>query len=151
MTKKAILEKLEETRINTLPYFDLDEEVLKKTYQQGKWNIKYLLHHLADAETVLYERIRRVISEPKPVIWGFDPDKWALYLDYSTVPLSLSKKSYDVTRDAVVYYTNLYFDKYGKNEFIHNETGLRTLQDEIIKVAIHNEHHLSQIKTALNL
>ncbi len=37
----------------------------------------------------------------------------------------------------------------GQREFVHSVTGVRTLKDEMDKVAWHNEHHLGQIRTAL--
>ena len=37
----------------------------------------------------------------------------------------------------------------GRREFVHSETGVRTLKDEFDKVAWHNEHHLEQIEQAL--
>lgn len=39
--------------------------------------MRFILHHLADSETVLYERIRRILSEPRQVLWVFDPDAFA--------------------------------------------------------------------------
>ena len=81
--------RLEAARERTLRYFDLGEEQLALTYAPGKWSVKYLLHHLADAETVLYDRIRRTISEPRQVLWAFDQDKWATGLNYSRTPLDL--------------------------------------------------------------
>ena len=34
-------------------------------------------------------------------------------------------------------------------EFVHSNTGVRTLKDEFDKVADHNQHHLEHIQTAL--
>ena len=82
-----LIEKLKQTKIETLSYFDLSAELLNKTYDSNKWNVQYLLHHLADAETVLFDRIKRVISEPKQVLWVFDQSLWAENLNYSQVPL----------------------------------------------------------------
>jgi hypothetical protein len=36
-------------------------------------------------------------------------------------------------------------DRSGHLEFVHSETGIRTLKAEFDKVASHNEHHLAQI------
>ena len=38
----------------------------------------------------------------------------------------------------------------GHLEFVHNETGVRTLKQEFDKVATHNEHHLEEIMMALD-
>lgn len=57
-----LIADLEATRDETLRYFSLGEDQLAKTYGPGKWSVRYILHHLCDSETVLYDRIRRVIS-----------------------------------------------------------------------------------------
>src|SRR5215216_5932583 len=96
-----IIEQLERTQAETLKYFDLADADLEKNYGPGKWSIRYLLHHLADSETVFLYRIRRVISEPKQVIWVYDQDAWAQKLDYSRVPLELAKTLYLSSREGV--------------------------------------------------
>ena len=145
-----IIERLEATKAATLRCYDLSEEQLSKRYAPDKWTVKYILHHLADAETVLYDRVRRVISEPKQVLWAFDESAWAIGLDYANVPLELSKRIYSSVRDGVIHHACMHYESRGHLEFVHNETGVRTLKQEFDKVAAHNEHHLEQIKIALN-
>src|SRR6185369_13461443 len=141
-----IIDKLELTKKNTLKFFALTNEDLNKSYGLDKWTVRYILHHIADAETVMYDRIRRVISEPKQVIWVFDQDAWAKGLDYSNVPLELSKNIYASVREAIIYYARLHYTQKGHLEFVHSETGLSTLKDEFDKVVWHNEKHLEQIQ-----
>jgi hypothetical protein len=43
----------------------------------------------------------------------------------------------------------MHYQKDGHLEWVHSETGVRTLKDEFDKVASHNEHHLRQIRAAL--
>ena len=144
-----LIRDLERTRDETLSYFALPAADLARTYGPGKWNVRYLLHHLVDSETVLYYRIRRVLCEPKQVIWYYDEAAWAKGLNYAEVPLDLMRPVFESTRAAVIYYAGLHFEKSGEIEFVHSLTGLRTLRDEFEKVAQHNEHHLQQIRTAL--
>lgn len=144
-----IVTRLEAARDRTLKSFELSDEQLARTYGAGKWSIKFLLHHLTDAETVLFDRIRRIISEPRQVIWAFDQDLWAKGLDYSRMPLDLSRRIYDSVRAGVIYHARLHYDKSGQLEFVHSETGVRTLKAEFDKIASHNEHHLEQIDLAL--
>ena len=127
----------------------LIKDLLARSYQPGKWSIRFILHHLADSETVLYERIRRVLAEPRPVLWVADPDAWAKGLDYAQVPLSLSRTVFESVRNAIIYYAGQHYESHGHLEFVHSVTGVRTLKDELEKVASHNAHHLSQIKAAL--
>jgi hypothetical protein len=144
-----IITRLEAARDRTLKYFDLSEEHLARSYGPGKWPVRFILHHLADAETVLFDRIRRVISEPRQVLWAFDQDAWARGLDYSQTPLELSRRIYEAVRAGILYQARLHYDQKGHFEFVHSETGVRTLKDEFDKVAWHNEHHLAQIEKAL--
>ena len=144
-----LINDLEATRDETLRYFDLGEKDLARTYAPGKWSVRYILQHLTDSETVLYDRIRRVLSEPGQVIWWFNEDTWAKRLDYSERPLEVSRRIYESVREAVIFYAGRHYEKDGHLEFVHSKTGLRTLRDEFDKIASHNEHHLSQIRAAL--
>jgi hypothetical protein len=145
-----LIRRLEETRDQTLGFFTLGEDDLARTYAPGKWSVRFILLHLADGETVLFDRIRRVLSEPRQVLWVFDQDAWAKGLDYSRVPLDMYRRLYESVRNAMIYYAALYYENKGHLEFVHSVTGVRTLKDEFDKVAAHNQHHLDQIRTALS-
>ena len=144
-----LITDLKKTQTKTLAYFDLSEADLNKSYAPGKWTIREMLHHLTDAETVLYERVRRIISKPDQVIWGFDQNLWARHLEYNTLPLSLNKAVYKSVRENVIFLAEKYYVSHGKHTFVHNETGRRTLKDEFDKIPAHNAQHLSQIESAL--
>ena len=145
----ALIRELERTRDETLTYFSLGARDLARTYAPGKWSITYILHHLSDSETVFFERIRRVLSEPRPVLWVMDQDAWANGLDYATVPLDLSRCVYESVRNAIMFYAERHYESSGHLGWVHSVDGVRTLKDEFDKVAAHNEHHLSQIRAAL--
>ena len=145
----ALISRLEAARDETLSYYSLRDSELAKTYAPGKWSVRFLLHHLADSETVFYDRICRVISEPRQVLWVYDEDAWANGRDYATLPLSLSRPIYKAVRSANIYHVQQYYESNGHMEFVHSVTGVRTLKDEMDKVASHNEHHLAQIRDAL--
>ncbi|MEL7252054.1 MAG: DinB family protein [Bacteroidota bacterium] len=145
----ALLKVLSQSQEETLSYFDLSEEDLAKTYAPDKWTVRELLHHLADAETVLYERIRRGIARPGQVIWGFDQDAWADKLAYANRELTVDQAIYAAIRRGVMTLATTYYESAGDNQYVHNETGLRIVRQEFDKVAWHNEHHLKQIRQAL--
>jgi hypothetical protein len=147
---KDLLASLASTRDETLHYFDLSQNDLSLTYGPGKWNIRNILVHLADAEAVLQERIKRVIAEPGQVIWAFDQDKWCEALTYEEYPLALSRGLYTANRQSIIYLAEKYYERLGETEFIHNQAGKKTLKQEFEKVASHNEGHLVQIRQALS-
>ncbi|MGH7710436.1 MAG: DinB family protein [Gemmatimonadaceae bacterium] len=148
MSPQLVLE-LQRTRDETLKCFSLDQRDLARTYAPGKWSISYILHHLSDSETVFFDRIRRVLSEPRPVLWVMDQDAWAKGLDYSRIPLDLSRHVYEAVRNAIIDYAERHYERSGHLEWVHSVDGVRTLKDEFDKVGAHNEHHLGQIRSAL--
>jgi hypothetical protein len=144
-----LIHDLESTRDETLRYFDLGEKDLARTYGPGKWSVRFLLHHLADSETVLNDRIRRILSEPRQVLWVYDQEAWAKGLDYDRMPLALSKNTYESVRNGLIYLAGLHYQTHGHFEFVHSTTGVRTLKEEFDKVASHNAGHLEHIRMAL--
>ena len=105
-----IITRLESTRDRTLQYFALGDDELERCYAPGKWSVRFILHHLADGETVLNDRIRRTISEPRQVLWAFDQDAWATGLDYSQMPLDLSRRIYEATRAGIVHLARQHYE-----------------------------------------
>jgi len=151
MTRIAaeLIRDLETTRDETLRFFTLGEQELSRRYGQGKWSVRFLLHHLADAETVLYERIRRVIAEPPQTLMVFDQDAWARELDYARAPLDISRDIFASVRRGVIRLAGHHYEARGHLTFVHSTMGVRTLREEFDKVAAHNAKHLSQIRAAL--
>lgn len=146
---RDLLQALDATRDETLRHFQLGERELSLPYGSGKWTVRQLLHHLADAETVMAERIRRVLSEGRQVLQAFDQEAWDRVLDYSTMPLEISQDIYRATRAGIRHLAAIHYEKDGHLEWVHSVSGVRTLRQEFDKVAAHNEHHLAQIRQAL--
>lgn len=146
----GILEALDASRAETLRYFELESGELEATYGPGKWSVRFVLHHLADSEAVFNERIRKVLCEGRRVLWVYDQDAYARGLDYGTMPLNLSRDIYAAMRASLRYLAAEHYERHGHLEWVHSETGVRTLKEEFDKVASHNEHHLAQIRTALS-
>ena len=144
-----LIRQLETTRDQTVEFFRLGDEDLARTYGPGKWSVRFVLLHLADSETVFIDRIHRILSEPRPLIWVMDQEAWASGLGYDKLPLEISGRMYESVRNALIYYATEYYERKGHLEFVHSVTGVRTLKDEFDKIAAHNENHLRQIRTAL--
>ncbi len=83
------------------------------------------------------------------MLWAFDESAWASALNYSQMPLELSRQMFDGVRKRLIHHAALYYQADGHREFVHSGTGIRTLKDEFDKVAAHNEHHLRQIEQAV--
>ncbi|MEL6945698.1 MAG: DinB family protein [Bacteroidota bacterium] len=146
---KDIVSELQRMLEVTLPYFDLSEENLAKSYAPGKWTIRQLLHHITDAELVLRERICRGLANPGQVVYGFHQDAWASHMDYATRPMEVSKQLLKASRASIAHLAEQFYESRGENQYVHSETGLRIVREEFDKVVWHNEHHLRQIEEAM--
>jgi hypothetical protein len=54
----------------------------------GKWSIRDVVQHLADAELVGGFRLRLVLAQDRPPLTGYDQDLWATRLRYSEVAIA---------------------------------------------------------------
>src|SRR5205809_8051268 len=118
-----LISDLESTRDETLRYFSLNDDDLARTYAPGKWSVRYILQHLTDSETVLYDRIRRVLSEPRQVIWWYDQDAWPNALNYSEGPLDMACGVYESVRAVMIFHARLHYEKAGHLDFGQCVTG----------------------------
>ncbi|MBI3258756.1 MAG: DinB family protein [Ignavibacteriae bacterium] len=149
MEKIELLELLNRTKSETIQFFDVPENKLDKTYGDGKWSVRQILHHLADAEYIFLGRLKKVIAEPRQVILAYNQDDWNHAFDYITEPLDGKKELYTICREMNYNVIEKYYEEYGNKEFIHHQAGLRTLKMEFEKVALHNQTHNEQVRRAL--
>jgi len=149
ITKSSILSLLNSTKLETLAFFDVPEEELAMSYGNGKWSIRQILHHLTDSELIFQERLKRIIAEPKQVIWAYNQDEWNDAFDYKNEPLKNKKQLYKICRELNCELVEKYYDRFCEKEFVHSITGVWTLKVEFERVATHNQSHIKQIETAL--
>ena len=149
MNKDDVLNLLISTKSQTLIYFDLTEDLLKKQYGLDKWNVRQILHHLTDSEHIFLERLKRIIAGPRQVIWAYDQDMWNNAFNYANEPLKDKYQLYSLCRELNIELVKNYYDNL-EIEFVHSEAGTRSLKDEFARVATHNLNHIKQIQKALS-
>jgi DinB superfamily len=66
------------------------EPVLRRPEAPGKWSVVEVIQHLADSDLVTGFRVRMVLSEERPLLQGYDQDRWATEFRYREVPLALA-------------------------------------------------------------
>lgn len=124
-----------------------DEATLNRAPAPGKWSVREILCHLADAEVVFAFRLRQALAEDHHVIQPFDQDRWAA-----------TYKSYDAPAAAAVFSAvrgwNLAFLSGLKPDALakplnHPERGDMTIQTVIETMAGHDLNHLRQIGAIL--
>jgi hypothetical protein len=112
----------------------------------GKWTIRQIVAHLADAEMVGAHRFRQVIAEDNPTLIAFDQDAWARNLDYARRKPKTSletfrrirAENYELLKDL----PPAAFDRAGN----HSENGRMTLRQLLEGYAGHAESHAKQLQ-----
>jgi len=126
-------------------FFD-QKEIYNKKYRKGGWTGKEVLIHIKDAETVAYDRLRRVISEYNPVLWFFEQDLWQKNLNYMKQDISLSKQVFNITRESIVEAIEMHFKKFADKKGVHSRRGIMTMKQLVEFLIWHTDNHIKQLK-----
>jgi len=142
------IEDLPETLTSVVK--SLSVEQLHWPYRPEGWNIKQVVHHLADSHMNSIIRFKLALTEDTPTIKPYHEDRWAKLADDNDDDLrntlSLLK---GLHAKLGILLRSLSKDDL-KREFIHPEYGKRYSLEETIGVyAWHSKHHVAHIKQAL--
>lgn len=129
---------------------DLSIEQLHWPYRPDGWNIKQVVHHLADSHLNSFIRFKWTLTEDNPTIKPYYEDRWAKLIDGNDNDLSNSLLILKgLHAKWVMLLKSLTKDEL-KREFIHPEHGKRFSLEQTIGIyAWHSEHHLAHIEQAL--
>ncbi|ARK22091.1 YfiT family bacillithiol transferase [Sporosarcina ureae] len=126
----------------------LNEEELHKTYREGSWNIRQLVHHIADSQLNMYQRLKLALTDDNPTAPPFNQDKWAVQPD-TELPVEPSIKMLEGINERIVALGNSLSEDQLTRTFIHAVNGEVSVAKKVAKLAWHEEHHLAHIKLAL--
>ncbi len=102
--------------------------------------------HLADAEAVLVDRMKRVIAEDNPLLLAFDESRWALRLEYERQSTEDAWTMIDLIRrqtSRILWALPVEsFARIGT----HSEAGPKTLADLVGGARSHLLHHAAFIE-----
>jgi len=112
----------------------------------GVWSALQIVCHIADFELVYADRMKRVVAEDKPTMFGGDPDVFAEKLAYRQRHVD---EELDVIT-AVRRQTARFLRTLPASDFertgIHSEDGALTLQRLLERIAGHIPHHVKFIE-----
>ncbi len=116
------------------------------TIAPGKWSVRQIVAHLADAEMVGAHRFRQIIAEDSPTLIAYDQDAWARNLDYARRKPKQSLETFRRIRaenyELLKGLPESAFDRAGN----HTENGLMTLRTLLHGYAGHAESHARQLQ-----
>lgn len=142
------IENLPETLTNLTK--DLTIEQLHWPYRPDGWNIKQVVHHLADSHMNSIIRFKLTLTEDTPTIKPYFEDRWAALIDNNDNNLSHSLSLLKGLHAKMGSLMRSLTKADLKREFIHPEHGKRfSLEETIGTYAWHSNHHLAHIEQAL--
>lgn len=153
VTLENIQEWLKEIRTYTVRLREtvdtLSDEELNKTYREGAWTVRQLVHHIADSQLNMYQRLKLALTDENPVVPGFSEEKWAIQPD-TILPVESSIKMLEGINERIVSLGQDLTEDQLKRVFTHQINGEITVAKKVAKLAWHEEHHLAHIKIALS-
>ncbi|MDQ0299281.1 putative damage-inducible protein DinB [Salibacterium salarium] len=127
----------------------LSDEELSRTYRDGSWTVRQLVHHIADSQLNMYQRLKLALTDENPTVPDFDQDKWAIQPD-TKLPIESSIKMLEGINERIVSLGNSLTEEQLNRVFNHQKNGKITVATKVAKLAWHEEHHLAHIKIALS-
>jgi len=148
--REALIKRYEEgsTRLRDA-FAKVPREAWKWRPDAGKWSVYEIVCHCADAEMNAAARIRYLVGEEKPVIHGYDQDRWARVFDYPSAKIELALAAVDVMRAHTVNLLRQLPEEAWAAEGTHTESGRYTAEDWLTIYAEHLEKHSRQIERTL--
>jgi hypothetical protein len=111
------------------------------------WTAREIVHHLADSELTSAVRLRRLIAEDHPVIFGYDQDTFTQRLHYDR-PIAASLAAVNAARDTTAEILEILTeDEWGRQGW-HDEIGLYSVDTWLEIYAAHAHDHADQIRRA---
>ncbi|WP_438313059.1 YfiT family bacillithiol transferase [Sporosarcina sp. FA9] len=126
----------------------LKDEELSKTYREGSWTVRQLVHHIADSQLNMYQRLKLALTDDNPTVPDFNQDKWAIEPD-TELPVESSIKMLEGINERIVALGKSLTEEQLDRTFIHAINGEVSVAKKIAKLAWHENHHLAHINNAL--
>jgi len=121
-------------------------EAMKWRPAPGEWSAHEVVVHCADSETQSHGRIRQLLSDPDPVIAGYDENRWARDLDYHALPIEPALATVDAVRANTVPLLRRLPESAWARAGRHTESGSYRALDWLTIYAEHLELHSRQIE-----
>ena len=124
---------------------------LTKTYREGSWTIRQLVHHVADIQLLHYLRMKKALTEPDYTsVTLIDMNAWANTPDGATAPIEDSLQLFTGVTGRYVYVAKSLAETQLAIQYYHPVRQFWINQAQALALsAWHVQHHLAHINLAL--
>ncbi len=112
---------------------------------EGKWSAAEIVQHLADSEMQSALRLRKLLTEDFPVIFGYDQDSYAAKLFYNEREIQPALDAFRGARATSLQLLQRMSEADWQRQGWHTEHGLYTIETWLKIYAAHAHDHAAQI------
>jgi hypothetical protein len=123
----------------------LSDQQLYTPVGDGKWTIRQITHHIADANINAYTRMKLIVTEEKPILKPYNQDQWAILADGKSGPIESTLTLIKGLHERWVLLLRSLPETSWTREGIHLENGKVTLLDVLKLYSNHGNSHVQQI------
>ena len=125
---------------------DFPADALTARPLPGKWCAAEIIHHLADSESISAQRLRALLVQDRPLIFGYDQEAYARRLRYAERPIEPALDAFRAARaNTVDLLRNMAEADWTKPGW-HTESGPYTPETWLTIYAAHAHGHAAQIR-----
>ena len=126
----------------------LSDADLDRRPSSGEWTPREIVHHLADSEMTSAIRLRRLIAEDNPTIYGYDEEEFARRLFYDR-PIWPAMDAVRAARETSADICERLTDNDWARAGTHSESGTYGVEIWLEIYARHCHDHADQIRRAI--
>ena len=130
---------------------DVSDEMLLRTYRKGSWNIRQLVHHVADLHMLHYIRLKKATTEPAyNEATLIDMNSWAMGADALVSPVKDSLLILEGVHSRYTTFARSLSDDQLMVSYFHPLRKIWFDQKQALAILDwHGRHHLAHINLAL--
>lgn len=129
---------------------NLSYDELELHYRPGSWNIKQVVHHIADSHMNSFLRFKWILTEDVPTVKTYNESEWARTADSTNEEIMQSTEILEGLHSRLVMLLKSLKPEQRRRKFVHPEfNGELTLEWMVGMYAWHSRHHLAHIKQAI--
>jgi hypothetical protein len=119
--------------------------MLTTKFFEGKWSAAEIVQHLADSEMTSALRLRKLVAEDFPVIYGYDQDSYAVRMYYNERDIAPALDAFRGARATSLQILERLSEEDWQREGWHTEHGRYTIETWLEIYAAHAHNHAEQI------
>ncbi len=123
----------------------LTDAQLDTPLRAGGWTVRQVVHHVAEAHSVAFFRMKLLLTEAHPTLKPWDQDLWCAMDDERQGPVEPSLRLLEGVHGRIVeLVARVRPEHWGRTAF-HPDYGVLTLRDFLATYSGHGAHHLGQV------